>query len=174
MKVIQGISGVLDQIAKWLATFATGAMWLVMCYCVVMRYVFHNAPVWGDELCRYCLVWLTFYGGAVALRRRSLANMNLLVNLIPPKARKWVNIAVSAISFVLLVAFVIWSIQLIQMRSVQIQKSPAMGLPMPIVYSCLPIGLGLMALQQLVLILVDIGADPESTEIADPREGAVE
>ncbi len=174
MKAIQGVSGVLDQIAKWLATVATGVMWLVMCYCVIMRYVFHNAPVWGDELCRYCLVWLSFYGGAVALRRRSLANMNLLVNLIPPKTRKWVNIAVSILSFVLLAVFTVWSVQLIQMRSVQIQKTPAMGLPMPIVYSCLPIGLGLMALQQLVLILVDIGADPEATEIADPEGGAVE
>ena len=58
-------------------------------------------------------------------------------------------------------AFTLWSVQLIMSRSVQIQKSPAMGLPLPIVYSCLPIGLGLMALQQMVLIVLDIMTNPE-------------
>ena len=36
-----------------------------------------------------------------------------------------------------------------------------MGLPLPIVYSCLPIGMGLMTLQQLILIILDIAAAPE-------------
>lgn len=161
MKVVNSVSAVLEQIGKWLAIVSTGVMWLVMCYAVFMRYVLHNAPVWSDELCRYCLVWLTFYGGAVALRRRSLANMNLLVNLFPPKIRKWINIVVSILCVILLAAFTLWSAQLVMSRSVQIQKSPAMGLPLPIVYSCLPIGLGLMTLQQLVLIILDIQADPE-------------
>lgn len=161
MKFVNGILRVLEQIAKWLAVLSTAVMWLVMCYAVFMRYLFHNPPVWGDELCRYCLVWLTFYGGAVALRRRSLANMNLVVNLFPPRIRKWINIAVSILCFALLAAFTLWSVQLIMSRSVQIQKSPAMGLPLPIVYSCLPIGLGLMALQQLVLIVLDIMTSPE-------------
>ena len=161
MKFVKSVSSVLEQIAKWLAIASTAVMWLVMCYAVFMRYLFHNPPVWGDELCRYCLVWLTFYGGAVALRRRQLANMNLLVNLFPPKIRKWVNVVVSILGLALLAAFTVWSIQLVMSRSVQIQKSPAMGLPLPIVYSCLPIGLGLMTLQQLILIILDIAAAPE-------------
>lgn len=161
MKFVNSVSAVLEQIAKWLAIVSTGVMWLVMCYAVIMRYALHNAPVWSDELCRYCLVWLTFYGGAVALRRRSLANMNLLVNLFPPKIRKWINVVVGILCVILLAAFTLWSVQLVMSRSVQIQKSPAMGLPLPIVYSCLPIGLGLMTLQQLVLVILDIQADPE-------------
>ena len=87
--------------------------------------------------------------------------MNLLVNLFPPKIRKWINIVVSILCVILLAAFTLWSAQLVMSRSVQIQKSPAMGLPLPIVYSCLPIGLGLMTVQQLVLIILDIQADPE-------------
>ena len=97
----------------------------------------------------------------MALRRRQLANMNLLVNLFPPKIRKWVNVVVSILGLALLAAFTVWSIQLVMSRSVQIQKSPAMGLPLPIVYSCLPIGMGLMTLQQLILIILDIAAAPE-------------
>lgn len=161
MNAVNQVSWFLEQIAKWLAVLSTGIMWLVMCYAVFMRYVLSDAPVWSDELCRYCLVWMSFYGGAVALRRRSLANMNLLVNLFPPKTRKWINVVVSIICLVLLIAFTVWSVQMVSARSIQIQQSPAMGLPLPLVYSCLPIGLGLMALQQLALIIIDIKADPE-------------
>lgn len=165
MNAVNKASWILEMIAKWLAILSTAVMWLVMCYAVFMRYLFSDAPVWSDELCRYCLVWMSFYGGAVALRRRSLANMNLLVNLFPPKIRKWINIVVSILCLILLTAFTVWSVQTVTARSVQIQTSPAMGIPLPIVYSCLPIGLGMMTLQQLVLIIIDIQADPEQEEV---------
>lgn len=173
MKVLEKISLILSEIAKYLAVISTGTMWLVTCYAVFMRYILRNSPVWSDELCRYALVWLTFYGGSVALHSRSLANMNLLVNLIPPKPRKWFNIMVSILGLALLTAFTIWAIQLVSSRSVQIQKTPAMGIPLPVVYSCLPIGLGLMALQQLCLILHDIFTDPYELagEITEVTEG---
>ena len=98
---------------------------------------------------------------ALAAVGSSGALINLLVNLFPPKTRKWINVVVSIICLVLLIAFTVWSVQMVSARSIQIQQSPAMGLPLPLVYSCLPIGLGLMALQQLALIIIDIKADPE-------------
>ena len=166
-KLVLKAASALDSISSWMATFATGVMWLVMCYAVIMRYVFHDAPVWGDELCRFCLVWLTFYGGAVALRGRSLANMTLLVDCFPPKVRKWINIFVEILGVALLAAFTIWSLKLTLSKSVMIQKSPAMHLPLPIVYSCMPISLALMTFQQILLVLEDIytPAEEKKTEV---------
>ena len=164
MKVIDKIFGVFDAIARCLASISTAVMWLVMCYVVIMRYCFHNAPVWGDELCRYGLVWLTFYGGAVALRKRSLANMTLLVNCFPPKVRKWINIFVEICSVALLAAFTVWSLKLTTSRSVPIQKTPAMGIPLPLIYSCMPISLALMTLQQIRLLIDDIKMPAEKHE----------
>lgn len=163
MSIIDKVSEIFNVIARWLAAISTAVMWLVMCYAVIMRYFFKAAPVWGDELCRFCLVWLTFYGGTVALKKRSLANMTLLVNCFPPKVRKWLGIFVGICCVVLLAFFTKWSLQLTLSRSVTIQKTPAMQIPLPIVYSCMPISLALMTLQQAWLVIHDmIDKEPQN------------
>lgn len=172
MKALEGFSNVLSVIAKWFAVVTLAVMWLAMCYCVLMRYVFHNAPVWGDELCRFCLVWLTFYGGAVALRRRSLAKMDLLTNALPDKIAKWATVFVECLSLALLVAFAVWSFQLTFKPSVMMQRTPAMNAPLTMIYSCMPIGLTMMAIQQFVLIVLDITGTRDA--VADAQGGAIE
>lgn len=169
MKFVNKFSDVLDAVAKWIAIISTAVMWLVMCYAVIMRYVFRDAPVWGDELCRFSLVWLTFYGGSVALRKRALANMTLLVNVFPPRIRKWINVAVGICCVVLLVFFTKWSLQLVLSKSIMIQKSPAMGAPLAAIYSCMPIGLGLMTIQQIILVIRDIFPELPSAQEVPPK-----
>lgn len=162
MKVINTISDTLAVIAKWLAVVSTAVMWLVMCYAVIMRYILRESPVWSDELCRYALVWLSFYGGAVALKRGSLASMDLLINAFKPDARKWVSIIVDLLSLALLIILTKISLDLVLSRSVQIQKSPAMAIPFPIIYSCMPVGLGMMVLQQIATIFNKVVSPLES------------
>ena len=39
-------------------------------YTVVMRYVFHDPPFWGDTLSVFCNIWVTMLGYSLAVRDR--------------------------------------------------------------------------------------------------------
>lgn len=64
------------MIAKWYKkieeAFLFGLMCvavLIVCYSVVMRYVFHNPVIWNEEIVCYIQVWLCFLGANYVARR---------------------------------------------------------------------------------------------------------
>ena len=52
-------------------------------YTVVMRYVFENAPFWGDTLSLFCNIWLVLLGFAVSVRRRDYIAMQGIYAILP-------------------------------------------------------------------------------------------
>jgi TRAP-type C4-dicarboxylate transport system permease small subunit len=55
-------------------------------YTVVMRYVFHNPPFWGDTLSVFCNIWVTMLGYSLAVRDREDIALRAFYKLIPPRA----------------------------------------------------------------------------------------
>ena len=51
---------ILDILA-FMAILMLIFMMLVVCYDVVMRYIFHNPPGWVVEICEYLLLYVTFF-----------------------------------------------------------------------------------------------------------------
>jgi len=54
---------------------------------VVLRYVFNSGIAISEELSRWLLVWLTFLGAIVALRRHAHLGVDTLVRALPPRGR---------------------------------------------------------------------------------------
>ena len=55
-------------------------------YTVVMRYVFHDPPFWGDTLSMFCNIWITMLGYSLAVRDREDIALRGIYRLIPPRA----------------------------------------------------------------------------------------
>ncbi len=55
-------------------------------YTVVMRYVFHDPPFWGDTLSVFCNIWVTMLGYSLAVRDREDIALRAFYKLIPPRA----------------------------------------------------------------------------------------
>jgi TRAP-type C4-dicarboxylate transport system permease small subunit len=55
-------------------------------YTIVMRYVFDNAPFWGDTLSVFCNIWLVMLAHAITVRERSEIAMQGIYSHIPAKA----------------------------------------------------------------------------------------
>ncbi len=55
-------------------------------YTVVMRYVFHNPPFWGDTLSVFCNIWVTMLGYSLAVRDREDIALRAFYKVIPPRA----------------------------------------------------------------------------------------
>ena len=155
MKLLALVGVLCEKLATWLTIVSVAVMSLAVLAQVIMRYFFQNPLIWGDELAKYALAYMTFIGASVALRKGELACMDLLVDKFPPAAKRIVLMLVMSLNIALIVFLLVCAVNLLGQRSVLTQSSPAMGLPMQYVYACMPIGLFLMAVQG-ALCLIDM------------------
>lgn len=58
----------------------------VISYQVFGRYILHKTPVWSEELAKIILVWLTFFGGAIAFGKGTHLKIDLLEKVLSKKA----------------------------------------------------------------------------------------
>ena len=115
---------------------------------------FFAALSWPEEFCRYCWIWSVFISLPYTMRKGNMLRVNVLVDLLPTKARNAINIVIDLINTVVMALFFYGSITVIQNALNSGRTSPAMELPMAAVYICLLIGFGLGVLrgiQQIVL-----------------------
>lgn len=62
-------------------------MMLLVCYDVVMRYLFRNPTGWAMEVCEYLLVYITFLGSPWLLREKGHVNVDILFFFFPKTGR---------------------------------------------------------------------------------------
>ncbi len=146
----------LNKIAEVLCSVILLTMTLVVTLQVVCRYFLGASLVWSEELSRYGLVWITFLGGSIALKKRAHMALQALVDKLSPKPRKVVQIFTL---FTIMGFLTIATVKGVQLAIFNLkQHSPAMGVPMGVVYSAIPAGCLLMmvhAAEQLVALLRD-------------------
>lgn len=114
---------------------------------VILRYVFSASTSWAEELIRYLMIWITFIGGSICVRRGAHIRMDFLLTFIPKGSLVWVNRAVFLAAAAFCAALFWYSAQLVQFTIELEQTSPAMKLPMWIPYMAMPLGSGLMAVR---------------------------
>lgn len=107
---------------------------------VFTRYALGHQASWSEELARFLLIWIGILGAAYA----SGQNMHLAIDLLSPKldAVKQKRLAGLIRIFIILFAFavlVIGGFRLIYITHVLGQTSPALQVPMSVVYAAIPI-----------------------------------
>lgn len=75
---------ILEKIQIVLLTVSVPAMVLIMFYQVIMRYVFANSPAWSEELVRYLFIFNVMMAAAIAVRRNSHLQIDILLNVLKP------------------------------------------------------------------------------------------
>lgn len=107
---------------------------------VFTRYVTGNPSSFTDELARYLMIWVGVLGAAYVSGRNSHVAIDILPGRASSKNQKRLRILVTilVILFVLL-AFVIGGSRLVYLSYILGQQSPALHIPMAVVYLILPI-----------------------------------
>ena len=78
---------------------------------VLMRYFFNNPIRWAEEVVTSLFVWTVFIGSAFAYRRHSHLGVDILVNLLPGKAKPAVKAIVSVLELLVLIMLTVISSQ---------------------------------------------------------------
>ncbi len=141
----------VNLVVTWLLAIILGTMSLVVFSQVIYRYVLEAPLPWSEELARYLMVWLVLLGASLGLRSKALIGMEALVNVFPPRLKRFSIEAVLVFSLLFLTVVMIYGIKLTIMNHSQV--SPAMAIPMSWPYAAIPVGALLMITNALVVAI---------------------
>lgn len=116
------------------------AMSLVMTAQIVMRIVFRQSMTWPEEFCRFSFVISGFLSIGYCIRKDKMLKVDILMGIFPQTVRTFIDLAgrfVTLIFFSYLSYYGYFAMQ----NSIQGgMKSPAMEMPMYILYASVFIG----------------------------------
>ena len=154
-KLLDIVNGLVELIVSVMLLIMVAVIFLQ----VIFRFLIHSSLPWSEELSRYLLVWISFLGASIGVKRKSHIGVEFLVSLFPKGWKKGAEFFVSAVSCVFFATLVIYG--RIILRTVGMQLSPAMEISMALPYSSILTGGVLMLIYstfQMAEILTGEGA----------------
>ena len=116
---------------------------------VSFRYFFHAPLNWTDEYAMYTLVWVTFIGGSMSIKKNKASAMTFVVERIPVQLSKKLILLGTFLTFAFCLFILYVSLQWITNPLSLTQKSPVNGMPMIIPYAAIPLGFLFMTIHAL-------------------------
>lgn len=135
---------------------------------VVLRYLFGTSIIWGDELCRYCLVGSTFFSIPIWIRRRSGIRVDAVVSLLPQKIQKVLDIVIYGILIAFFVFLFITGIGVYQNMAASGQTSAAMHMPTKYLYLMVEIGFALAIIRSVEVLIEQLRGFHKEEEVSAP------
>jgi TRAP-type C4-dicarboxylate transport system permease small subunit len=124
---------------------------------VVMRTLGHSLS-WSEELGRYCFIWLVYIGISYGVKKQRHIKVDVVLMLLKDKGRIVLNI-IANLLFMVFCVYTVWIGTDIAMKILEFgQKSPALQIPMGIIYMAAPVGMALSIIRIIQNIILQIKA----------------
>jgi len=136
----QGANRLAERVMAALLT----AMALLVGVQIAGRFVFEYSIFWSDELARFLLIWISFLGMSVGVRRGAHPGIDSLVRALPPRSARLVLGLAFLLSLLFFAVMVVYGGALV-LRTWP-QRSVALELRMGIPYLAVPVSGLLMCL----------------------------
>ncbi len=136
IKVLDKIGDILNYIiSKFVMTLLSIMIGVVTLQIIARE--FFTAFSWTEELSRYLLVWGSFFAATIAYKKGSHIAITFVVNLFNEKTRRIVKLTMDILSSIFFVVMIYFGFKMISLQIYQ--TSPAMQIPMRLVYLCIPL-----------------------------------
>lgn len=107
---------------------------------VTTRYLFNLQASWTEELARFLMIWIALLGAAYASAKKLHLSIPLIFNKLNASNKKWLETFISGmVIFFAVAVMVVGGMELIMLTNLLGQLSPALRLPMWMVYSIIPL-----------------------------------
>lgn len=129
----------IDQILGSTLTIIMGLMVINVLWQVFSRFVIKSPSSFTDELSRYLMIWLGILGAAYVSGR----NMHVAIDVLPLKTgastqKRLRTVVIILVILFALAAMVAGGIRLVYISFLLGQKSPALQIPLAVVYAVIP------------------------------------
>ena len=124
---LQALNRAIQHVENWIAIGLMAASALITILQVVTRYGFNHPLTWPEELCTLLLVWMTFFGASLLLKKEQHIEIDFFTKLMPRRAQQVIALLNVVLIFVFLtvMAWGAYKLQFFQSR----HTSVALGIP---------------------------------------------
>ena len=134
---------------RWLLIVLLAAMACIVFANVVLRYTTGDSIVWGEEVARHMMIWVTFLGAGLVLRFGGHVAIDNLHHAVGPQAARWVR---GLIVLLLAVFFVVMTVASSQyVYATRFQTTAATDISISYIYAAMPVGFVLMLVHLLFI-----------------------
>ena len=150
MKLVYEVDKIINKILQAAVVIMLSVMSIVVFAQVVFRIVHMSIP-WSEELSKYLLIWSTFLGSALCIRRNSLVGLEFFLNSMSKKNQKILQTLLNLIVCVILLFLIrvgFWAV-----RQVWFQITPGLKQSMGLMYAAIPVGSVFMLINQIIVTI---------------------
>lgn len=150
MKILKWLDEHIEEV--FLIIFSV-AMVVVIALQVFMRFVLGSSLAWSEELARYCFIWLVYIGISYGVKKQRHIKVDVLLIVLKDKMKIFLSILANIIFLGFAIFVIIYGYGIAAKVLAWGQASPALNMPMGLVYMATPVGMGLTAIrliQQLI------------------------
>ncbi len=138
------------RIEDWIGIFVLLTIMGSMSAGVFFRYVLNDSLSWSEELARYGLIYVTFFGAATAIRRGTHIRVDVVDLLLKGRMKALIRLLMDSLC-ALFLAYMCWRTTQI-MGFLGSSRSPAMQIPVNWIYGGMLAGLLAAVVRQLFVI----------------------
>lgn len=151
-KVIKTLDNILTKIEENLTFLLLLSMLLAVFASFVSRYIFNAPLTWTEEFARYVMIWATFIAASYGVKTGAHITLDVLVIYLSERGNKILRIVSYLFALVYCGLIVFIGIPFINSLIETHQQSPAMQIPMYVVYSSIIVGTIFMLLRYIILL----------------------
>lgn len=141
----------LNRVLVRIETFAAGGLVImvaaVVLLQVLMRYLFAYPNPWSEEVSRFCFIWVSLLGASLAVEHRAHFGFDQVTEALAPRARMVVEVCARAVVLVFSLLLIGTGIALMDLTMGE--RSPALNLPVALVYAAAPVSGVLMVVHMV-------------------------
>jgi TRAP-type C4-dicarboxylate transport system permease small subunit len=162
----------IDRILGFCLVLLMAVMTLDVLWGVITRYLLGSQASWSEELARFLLIWIGILGAAYASGQR----MHIAIDLLQPSLSAVRQKRLSRFISLLIILFaltvmVIGGLRLIYITKTLGQLSPALRIPMSVIYAVVPLS-GLLIIYYKTLELRQPIVPGESSAEREPIQNS--
>lgn len=135
------IKKLADNFEGYCCAVMLAVMSVVVFMQVVFRFLIKSSLPWSEELSRYLLVYITYFGCAYGIKTGAHLGVEAFVLILPKAVQRFLNIVVQLGGLAVCLLIMKFGADIVRAQMQSGQLSPAMRLPMWTIYSAIPLGM---------------------------------
>jgi TRAP-type C4-dicarboxylate transport system permease small subunit len=169
MQILDKISDFFGKYVAAVIGIALLIVTLILTVNVIGRYGFGVSLTFGEELATYTIIWITFVGSGICVKRGIHVSVDAFVNFMPRTMKKAFLVFGQVVGLVFSLFLIYIGIIICGQVAGAGQMSPAMRMPMAVAYAAIPVGAFYMTIEYIRKLIdmaingVDTGDDDVDT-----------
>ncbi|MFA1819982.1 TRAP transporter small permease [Virgibacillus oceani] len=155
MKILKWLD---EHLEESLLIILSSVMSIAITLQVFMRHVMNSSLSWSEELARYCFIWLVYIGISYAVKKQRHIKVDVVLHILKEKQKIILGIIANLIFLAFSLLMIRYGYDIAQQLLNFGQTSPALHIPMGIVYMATPVGFALTSIRLIQQIILQIRA----------------